>query len=95
MWNTATRVDIIRNTAALVFNVRLQAGASTFDYLEIGDAHGKDLEDIVRITKWHKNDDRLDWDLINILHHCSYLSLRPCQMWLGTQTLPAPMVEAG
>ena len=88
-------MDIIRNTAALVFNVRLQGGASTFDYLEICDAHGKDLEDIVRITKWHKNDDRLAWDLINILHHCSYLSLRPCQMWLGTQTLPAPMVEAG
>lgn len=67
--------DIIRNTAALVFNVRLLAGTSTFDYLEIGDACWEDLEDIVRITKWHKNDDRLSWDLINIPHHCSYLSL--------------------
>lgn len=67
--------DIIRNSAALVFNVRLQAGAETFDYLEIGDAHWEDLEEIVRITKWHKNDDRLAWDLINIPHHCSYLSL--------------------
>lgn len=67
--------DIIRNSAALVFNVRLQAGAETFDYLEIGDAHWEDLEEIVRITKHHKNDDRLAWDLINIPHHCSYLSL--------------------
>lgn len=67
--------DIIRNSAALVFNVRLQAGAETFDYLEIGDAHWEDLEEIVHITKWHKNDDRLAWDLINIPHHCSYLSL--------------------
>lgn len=39
--------DIIRNTAALVFNMRLQAGASIFEYLEIGT---QDLEDIVRIT---------------------------------------------
>ena len=67
--------DIIRNSAALVFNVRLQAGAETFDYLEIGDAHWEDLEAIVRITKYHKNDNRLAWDLINIPHHCSYLSL--------------------
>ncbi len=67
--------DIIRNSAALVFNVRLQAGAETFDYLEIGDAHWEDLEEIVRITKYHKNNDRLAWDLINIPHHCSYLSL--------------------
>jgi len=67
--------DFIRNSAALVFNVRLQAGLNTFDYLEVGDAHWEDLEDIVRITKWHKNDDRLAWDLFNIPHHCSYLAL--------------------
>ena len=67
--------DFIRNSAALVFNIRLQAGANTFDYLEVGDAHWEDLEDIVSITKYHKNDDRLAWDLINIPHHCSYKSL--------------------
>lgn len=67
--------DVIRNSAALVFNVRLMAGNNKFDYLEIGDAHWEDLEEIVRITKWHKNNDRLAWDLINIPHHCSYLSL--------------------
>ena len=67
--------DVIRNSAALVFNVRLMAGRNQFDYLEIGDAHWEDLEEIVRIPKWHKNDDRLAWDLINIPHHCSYLSL--------------------
>lgn len=67
--------DIIRNMAALVFNVRLLAGTNTFDYLEVGDADWEGLEEIVRITKWHKNDDRLAWDLINIPHHCSYLSL--------------------
>ena len=83
--------DVIRNTAALVFNVRLRAGASTFDYLEIGDAHWEDLEDIVSITKWHKNDDRLAWDLINIPHHCSYLSLSDEKG--DKETEPKPLVK--
>lgn len=83
--------DIIRNTAALVFNVRLLAGTNTFDYLEIGDAHWEDLEEIVRITKWHRNDDRLAWDLINIPHHCSYLSLSDEKG--EKETEPKPLVK--
>lgn len=42
--------DIIRNSAALVFNVRFDADGSTYDYLEIGDAEYCDLEDIVNTT---------------------------------------------
>lgn len=83
--------DFIRNSASLVFNVRLLAGSSTFDYLEIGDAHWEDLEDIVRITKFHKNDDRLAWDLINIPHHCSYLSLSDEKG--EKETEPKPLVK--
>lgn len=83
--------DIIRNTAALVFNVRLLAGTNTFDYLEIGDAHWEDLEEIVSITKWHKNDDRLAWDLINIPHHGSYLSLSDEKG--EKETEPKPLVK--
>ena len=83
--------DIIRNTAALVFNVRLMAGTSTFDYLEVGDAHWGDLEEIVSITKFHKNEDRLAWDLINIPHHCSYLSLSDEKG--EKETEPKPLVK--
>lgn len=67
--------DVIRNSAALVFNVRFFAGTSRYDYLEVGDAAWEDLEDIVQTTKAHNNDDRLEWDLFNIPHHCSYLAL--------------------
>lgn len=83
--------DFIRNSAALVFNVRLSVGTSTFDYLEVGDAHWEDLEDIVSITKFHKNDDRLAWDLINIPHHCSYLSLSDDKD--EKETKPKPLVK--
>lgn len=83
--------DFIRNSAALVFNVRLRAGTNTFDYLEVGDAHWEDLEDIVSITKHHRNDNRLAWDLINIPHHCSYKSLSDEKG--ERETEPKPLVK--
>lgn len=67
--------DIVRNDAALVFNIRFRADAAQYDYLHVGDASWEILEDIVSTTKYHKNEDRLKWDLYNIPHHCSYLSL--------------------
>lgn len=67
--------DVVRNSAALVFNVRIRADGYEYDYLEVGDAEWCDIEDIVNTTRYHKNDDRLKWDLINIPHHCSYKAL--------------------
>ena len=67
--------DIIRNSAALVFNVRVSANGAIYDFLAVGDAEFGDLEDIVSITRYHNNDDRLAWDLFNISHHCSYRAL--------------------
>ncbi|MFO5922206.1 hypothetical protein ACLBSW_31570, partial [Pseudomonas aeruginosa] len=55
--------DIIRNRASLVFNVRFLADGAYYDYLEVGDATWEEMEDIVRTTRYHKNDDRLAWDL--------------------------------
>jgi hypothetical protein len=67
--------DIIRNRASLIFNVRLRADGQDYDYLEVGDATWEEIEDIVNTTRYHKNEDRLAWDLYNIPHHCSYLAL--------------------
>lgn len=55
--------------------MRFDADGETYDYLEVGDAEHGDLEDIVAITRYHGNDDRLAWDLFNIPHHCSYKAL--------------------
>lgn len=85
--------DVIRNRASLVFNVRFQADGSCYDYLEVGDATWEDLEDIVRITQYHKNDDRLAWDLYNIPHHCSYLSLNEDGEKGDKETEPKPLVK--
>lgn len=83
--------DIIRNSAALVFNVRFRAGGAHCDYLAIGDATWEDLEDIINTTRYHKNDDRLSWDLYNIPHHCSYLALSDDKG--DKETVPKPLVK--
>lgn len=83
--------DIIRNSAALVFNVRFRAGGANCDYLAIGDATWEDLEDIINTTRYHKNDDRLFWDLYNIPHHCSYLALSDDKG--DKETVPKPLVK--
>jgi hypothetical protein len=83
--------DIIRNRASLVFNVRFRADGAHFDYLEVGDATWEEMEDIVSTTKYHKNDDRLVWDLYNIPHHCSYLALSDEKG--DKETEPKPLIK--
>ncbi len=67
--------DIVRNEATLIFNIRFHAEGEIYDYLAVGDTEWEVLEDIVDITRYHDNMDRLGWNLYNIPHHCSYLAL--------------------
>lgn len=67
--------DMVRNDASLVFNVRFRADGADYDFLQVGDSSWEVLEDIVKSTKAHGNEDRLRYDLFNIPHHCSYLCL--------------------
>lgn len=85
--------DIIRNQASLVFNVRFRADGAHYDYLEVGDATWEEIEDIVKTTRYHKNDDRLAWDLYNIPHHCSYLALNEEGCKGEKETEPKPLVK--
>lgn len=83
--------DIIRNEATLIFNVRLQAEGENYDYLAVGDTEWEVLEDIVDITRYHNNMDRLGWDLYNIPHHCSYRALSDDKG--EKETIPEPKVK--
>jgi len=69
--------DDLRNSCALIFNVRFQVGGTLTNYLAVGDSTFEVLEQIVRITEYHGRGDRLQWDLFNIPHHCSYKALGP------------------
>jgi hypothetical protein len=83
--------DVLRNAASLIFNVRLQEGTSTFDFLAVGDTDWETLEEIVSTTKAHGNEGRLVWDIYNIPHHCSYLSLSDEKG--ERETVPRPLIE--
>jgi len=67
--------DDLRNAAALIFQVRFEVDGERTDYWAVGDTDYEVLEDIVDSTQSHGNDDRLDWHLLNIPHHCSYKAL--------------------
>jgi hypothetical protein len=83
--------DDLRNEAALIFQVRFEVHGTRFNYLAVGDSKHEVFEDIVSITNYHGNQDRLDWDLFNNPHHCSYLALGPDKG--ETETVPAKSVE--
>lgn len=69
--------DDLRNDASLIFQVRFEISGTCFDYLAVGNSTHDVLDDIVEITQFHKNENRLNWNLFNIPHHCSYLALGP------------------
>lgn len=83
--------DIIRNGASLVFNVRFDADGLRYDYLHFGDSDWEAIEEIVNTTRFHKNDDRLAWNLFNIPHHCSYKCLSDDKG--DRETTPKPLVK--
>ena len=66
-----------RNGDALVFQARFREDDSNTDVLFAADVDHEVLSEIVQITKWHKNDDRLHWDVYHLPHHCSYTALGP------------------
>lgn len=64
-----------RNECSLVFQAHFQEGDTKF--LMTADTPWEIWEKIVRITKYHGNEHRLEWDILKLPHHCSYLTLGP------------------
>lgn len=77
----ATRTDdrgvCDRNSDSLVFQARFLEGGTTTDVLFAADVKHSDLAEIVDITRYHKNDDRLHWNVYKLPHHCSYTAIGP------------------
>ena len=64
-----------RNTSALFMQVKFEVDSEPTYLLLSADCEFEVLEQIVRVTRHHENDERLLADINNIPHHCSYLSL--------------------
>ena len=83
--------DDLRNDASLIFQVRFEVMGVQTNYFAVGDSTCDVLEDIVRTTKLHNNEDRLEWHLFNIPHHCSHHALNPDKG--EKETVPLPLVK--
>lgn len=66
---------INRNDDSLVFHITFFSGSQETKFFYVGDTTYNILADIVNITKYHNREDRLEWDIFDIPHHCSYRAL--------------------
>jgi hypothetical protein len=68
-----TMVD--RNIDALVVQAVFMYQGQTTKLVLTADLPHAALTEMIELTRSHNNDVRLEWDIIDIPHHCSYLSL--------------------
>ncbi len=70
-----TLVD--RNIDCIVVQASFLADQKVTKVILASDVDHVALREIVKVTKFHKREDRLEWDVLKLPHHCSYLSLGP------------------
>lgn len=66
-----------RNSDSIVMQAKFLVGQIETKVLLMADTVQDRLSDIVDITKHHGREERLEWDVAKLPHHCSYLSLAP------------------
>lgn len=67
----------VRNTDAIVMQAVFNVSGQHTKFLITADVPCDQLDEIVRVTKLKKNESRLEWDVYDVVHHCSYKSLGP------------------
>lgn len=66
-----------RNRDSLVFQATFQVDGFDTEVMLSADITYDEWDDIVGLTKYHNNEDRLRWNVFKLSHHCSYLSVGP------------------
>jgi hypothetical protein len=77
-----------RNMNCLVLHATFTVGQVQTKIFLGADATHEALTDIVRITNAHCRQDRLEWDVMKICHHTSYLAIGPEKGKEKTQPVP-------
>jgi beta-lactamase superfamily II metal-dependent hydrolase len=67
----------IRNDDALVMQATFREQDVDTKLLLFADICYEVIDDIVKQTKYHSNEERLEWDVFKIPHHCSYTAIGP------------------
>ncbi len=64
-----------RNIDALVVQARFVYNSVMTQLVLTADLPHEAMAEMIDVTRHYGNDDRLEWDIIDVPHHCSYLSL--------------------
>jgi hypothetical protein len=73
--NEAEVID--RNTDAIVVQATFQVDGKLTKVILASDVNHEALAEIVNITKFHRREERLEWDVFKLPHHCSYTGVGP------------------
>ena len=87
--DAATVVD--RNGDSLVMQVTFSVSGIKTRLLMMNDIEHEPLDELIDITRFHKRDARLWWDICHLPHHCSAYSLSADKG--KTQTEPTPNID--
>lgn len=68
---------IDRNLGALVLQATFVCNDRQTRFLITSDISHEAIADIVNITRYHERGHRLEWDIGDVPHHCSYTALGP------------------
>lgn len=74
-YRTADGTLIDRNKDAIALNCKFLVEGSETLFNTFSDLGSEEIEDIVRISEFYGNSDRLKWDIFKVPHHCSHKSL--------------------
>jgi hypothetical protein len=76
-WRQDNNEVIDRNQDSVVFQATFLEGSRETRALFMSDIDHESIEQIVKTSKRHQNEDRLLWDIFKIPHHCSYTAIGP------------------
>lgn len=87
-WRQDENTVISRNEDSIAMHATFEEGGRESRLFMASDINYETLMEIVKTTRRHGNDDRLLWDIMKLMHHCSYLSLGPERGVDETKPLP-------
>ena len=90
-WRQDENTVIERNEDSIVLHATFVENVRESRLFLASDVNHETLSEIVQVTRDHKNEDRLRWDIMKLPHHCSYLALGPERGF--DETKPEPDVK--
>ena len=76
-WRQNQNSVINRNQDSIVMHATFKEGSRESCLFMASDINHDTLVEIVQVTNKHDNNNRLRWDIMKLMHHCSYLSIGP------------------